>query len=274
MAIFSTAGSKIYIGPAQAADLDLTGYEALDTAGHASGAFVFSANPADGSSIVLNGTTVLFDTTPDPGVKVTIGEDLETTLHYLKVYLDASADTQLVKFTYEVDATTLYLTAVASGSAGNSLTTTASSSPASHATASGATLSGGGSSGWVQIGEVENMGEFGDTASNITFSSIEDARVRKMKGSRDAGQMSLACGFDARDAGQIALRAAQASKFYYAFKVVTSDQRLDTDTPTIFYFNALVESEKTNYGATNNIIKQTFMLAINTEVLEVASAPA
>ena len=272
MAIFTTTGAKLYIGPAQSDELDQAGYEAIDTAGHASGEYVFSANPANNATITLNGTAVTFVTTPTGG-DVTIGEDLETTLHYLHTFLAASSDTQLVKFTYEVDATTLYLTAVASGSGGNALTTTASSSPASHATPSGATLSGGGSNGWLEVKQLESLGEFGDSASNVTFSDISKGRVTKKKGTKDAGNMSVIVGFDARDPGQIAMQAAEGTSFDYAFKLVAADQRLETDSPSIFYFNALVETSKNNFGTSNNVVKTTFTLAVNTAIITVPSAP-
>ena len=126
----------------------------------------------------------------------------------------------------------------------------------------------------MEINEVSNLGTFGDTSSAITFSSIKDSRTRKMKGARDAGSISLVCGMDMRDPGQLALHAAQATKFYYAFKIIASDKRLPTDTPTTFYFNALVDSEKTAFGANNVVVQTTFTLNINTPILDILSAAA
>jgi hypothetical protein len=95
-----------------------------------------------------------------------------------------------------------------------------------------------------------------------------------MKGARDAGQMTVECGYDARDAGQIAMRAAQATKFYYAFKLIAADKRLDDDTPTVYYFNGLVDSEKVTFGANNAVVKTAFTIGINTDVLDIPSAAA
>src|SRR5690349_44957 len=76
---------------------------------------------------------------------------------------------------------------------------------------------------WVLIGEVESLGEFGDQANDISFSAVGDARVRHLKGARDAGTLALTCGRDPLDAGQVALRAAQKTKYEYAFKIVAAD---------------------------------------------------
>jgi hypothetical protein len=189
-------------------------------------------------------------------------------------FLTESSDSNLVKCTYALASDTgpLLITSVIGGSPGNAYGTTTTGT--SYATPAGTTLLNGGGSGWTVIGETESLGDFGDTAASITFTSIVDSRVRKMKGARDAGNMALVCGMDMRDAGQIALIAGQKTAFYYAFKMVASDKRLVDDTPTIFYWNALVESAKTNFGATNNVPKTTFTLGINTEILDVASAPA
>lgn len=282
MTIFTTFGSRFFIGPPQATDLTLAQYIALDTGGFATGNFTFSANPADTSTITLNGTAVSFKTSPSGPLDVQIGGTLGETLENLIALLALSTDTQVNKMSYSIQEdpadlvaeTIVLVQAVTGGTGGNALTIVASSSPASHAVASGATLSGGGGTAWTEILEIESLGDFGDTSANVNFSSIQDGRVRKLKGSRDAGNMALICGFDARDPGQLALRAAQATSFQFAFKLIASDKRLPSDEPTIFYFNGLVESQKTNFGASNNVAKTTFTIGINTAIAELPCAPA
>jgi hypothetical protein len=275
MAIFSTTGSKLYVGPPQAVDLTIAEYEALATGSQAAGSITFSANPADTSTITIDGTVVTFVAASPIGNEVLIAGTLADTLVALADFLNASIDTNLSKMSYAADpgGTKLLITALIEGSAGNAYTIVAGTSPAaSHGTVSAATLAGGGGEAWIPIGEVESLGDFGDTAANIAFTSIEDGRVRKMKGARDAGNMALVCGMDMRDVGQIALVNGQKTAFYYAFKLVASDKRLPTDTPTIYYWNALVESAKTNFGASNNVPKTTFTLGINTAILDIPSA--
>lgn len=124
---------------------------------------------------------------------------------------------------------------------------------------------------WVEIKEVENYGEFGDESSAVNFLSVGDARTRKLKGSRDAGTIALVCGRDPLDAGQLALRAAEKTKFEYAFKIVASDAPDEDYTDTVYYFGALVMSGRNNLGGADDVTKISFNLGVNTEIFE---APA
>jgi hypothetical protein len=121
---------------------------------------------------------------------------------------------------------------------------------------------------WVEIGEVESLGEFGDESTAVTFLSVGDARTRKLKGSRDAGTITLTVGRDPLDAGQIALRAAEKTKFEYAFKVVAADAPDEDYTDTTFYFGALVMSARDSFGGADDVTRTTYSLGINTEVFE------
>lgn len=106
----------------------------------ATGKITFGSNPTASDTITLNGTTVTFVASGATGNQVNIGASLSATMTALLEFLNASTDTQIVKFTYTTNAakTILYTTAAASGTGGNALTIAASA-----ATASGSTLSGG-----------------------------------------------------------------------------------------------------------------------------------
>lgn len=106
----------------------------------AQGNFLFTANPANLDTITLNGTVVTFVDSGASGNQVNIGVDLATTLDSLVTFLQASADAQLVKFTYALAGAQLNLQAVATGAAGNALTLAEASTSI---TRSGATLTGG-----------------------------------------------------------------------------------------------------------------------------------
>lgn len=124
---------------------------------------------------------------------------------------------------------------------------------------------------YVEIGTVESIGEFGDSAATITFTALSDARVRKRKGSRDSGDLSISCANDPLDAGQIAAIAAQLTDFTYAFKIVLQDGADANDTDSTFYFHGLVSSARLNVGSANEIIKRVFAVLIDTAVFEVPS---
>ena len=124
---------------------------------------------------------------------------------------------------------------------------------------------------YTEIGEVESIGEFGDSASIITFTSLGDARVRKRKGANDAGDLSVVVANDPLDAGQIAANAAAETTYAYAFKIVLADAADGNDTNSTFYFHALVMSSRLNVGAANEIVKRTYSVAIDTAIIEVPS---
>lgn len=125
----------------------------------------------------------------------------------------------------------------------------------------------------VEIGEVEDLGEFGDSVSPITFTPLSTRRVNKFKGSFDAGNITLNLGRDVTNAGQLALRNALASDFDYAFKVTLNDAGAGSpgDTTKI-YFRGKVMSFTTNVSNVDSITRASVSIAINSEILEVVAA--
>lgn len=117
---------------------------------------------------------------------------------------------------------------------------------------------------FTQIKEVQSIGTIGDAANEVTFASLEDGRTRRFKGTRDAGTAELTCGLDAADAGQIALKAAEATSDNYAFKVELPDgsSRL---------FAAMVGTAQEAVSEADNIITLTATLWINSNVVKVAA---
>lgn len=272
MTIFSTTGSKLYIGTPQSGDLTIEDYLALDTGSQATGTIKFSDQPADASTVSINSVSVEFVTTPASG-KVTIADNLADTLAALTTFCETSSVAGLMACHFSNNSLdTLTITAAAGGVGGNAFALTAGGT--SNGVASGTHLAGGGLSAWTEVNEISNLGAFGDTSSAITFSSIADGRVRKMKGARDAGSIALTVGMDARDLGQLALSAAQTTSYYFAFKVIANDMRLPSDTPSTFYFNGLVDSEKMTFGANNVVVTIAYTININTEILWTPSAAA
>jgi hypothetical protein len=124
---------------------------------------------------------------------------------------------------------------------------------------------------YVEITPVESIGEFGDQASTIEFTALGDARVRKRKGVRNAGDLNIVVGHDPLDAGQLAMVAAEATEFSYAMKVVLADAADENDADSVFYFRALVSSARVNVGSANAIIKRTFVALIDSQIIEVPS---
>lgn len=122
---------------------------------------------------------------------------------------------------------------------------------------------------YVEIGEVENMGEFGDASREVTFTALSDRRVRKFKGSRDAGTLSLTIGNDHTNTGQTNLAAAEQTDNEYAFKVEGPDD--SGTTPTIYYFRAKVMSFRFVPGDTETIFRTRSDIGINSQIVQVAA---
>ena len=101
---------------------------------------VFSGQPTASDTLTIGGTAVTFVSGTPTGNQVKIGTDLPTTLASLATLLNGSADTNLVKASYSVVGSTLYIVYKTTGVGGNSFTLAKSSTAIS---VSGATLAGG-----------------------------------------------------------------------------------------------------------------------------------
>lgn len=120
---------------------------------------------------------------------------------------------------------------------------------------------------FVAVGLVENGGEFGDEASAVTGAALGDGRIRKAKGARDAGTLSLVCFHDPSDAGQLALEAAEQTNVNYAFKVQIPDSAGAGWDNSIYYFRGLVMSRRLNVGTNDNILRRTYNIGINSAIV-------
>jgi hypothetical protein len=149
-----------------------------------------------------------------------------------------------------------------------SVTTAAGSKVSIGPTTAAANLAAYQALSYVEVGEVQNLGEFGDQANDVTFIALSNSRVRHFKGARDAGVLALVVGRDPLDVGQIALRAAEKTKFSYAFKVLAADAADANDPDSEFYFHALVQSARDTFGEADNVVMTTFNLGIVTEIFE------
>lgn len=125
---------------------------------------------------------------------------------------------------------------------------------------------------WVEIGEIEGLGSVGDTATEITFDSIDASRTRRLKGTRNAGTMDVVCGIDYADAGQIALLAAEKTAHDYAFRLVLNDAPLG-GTPSERLFIAKVGSVAEAYDTANSVMKLNASLWVNSNVVKIDAAP-
>ena len=76
---------------------------------------------------------------------------------------------------------------------------------------------------FTAVGQIENYGNHGVTATISTFIPIDTAVVAKIKGSKDYGKMALTIGDMPGDAGQVILAAAAESPNHYSVKIIYQD---------------------------------------------------
>ncbi|WP_290497622.1 hypothetical protein [Hyphomonas sp. UBA4494] len=124
---------------------------------------------------------------------------------------------------------------------------------------------------YTEVDPVEDMGEFGDQFEDVTFTPLKSGRVTHLKGAKDGNVISLVVGRDPLDAGQQALDAAHATKFTYNVKVVAADAQNANYTDSVFYFRAKVMSKRHNVGNASNVVRNTYMIGINSDILEIPS---
>ncbi|MBA1200452.1 hypothetical protein G7009_01370 [Pseudomonas capeferrum] len=121
---------------------------------------------------------------------------------------------------------------------------------------------------YVEVGEVSNIGDYGDEVGDVTFAALADSRTRHLKGLADAGSVELTIGFDVGDAGQLALVEAQKdrSQFDYPVKVEYVDGLVD-------YFAVKVMSSRKTIGGAEDVITRAVTMGINSEIYEVGPTP-
>ncbi|WP_330509306.1 hypothetical protein V1687_11715 [Pseudomonas putida] len=132
---------------------------------------------------------------------------------------------------------------------------------------------------YVEVGEIEDLGEFGDTFSSVNFTSLKDGRVRKYKGTADAGDLTVTVGMDSGDAGQRAVKTAHKdrSKGDYNVKITLNDgdpTATPVINPTTFYMRVKVMNNTVAPGGADNVVRRNITMGINSDVLEIPAAAA
>lgn len=126
---------------------------------------------------------------------------------------------------------------------------------------------------WTEIGSLDTIGTFGDTAQAITESIIGEGRDKTVKGTRNAGTMELVANIDYADPGQIALLAAEKTIHDYAFKVQFNDAP-EGGTPSQRLFIGKVMSAAEALDQANSAMKLNASVAVNSNIVRVNAAEA
>jgi hypothetical protein len=125
---------------------------------------------------------------------------------------------------------------------------------------------------YSEVGEVEEVPQFGDVATVIRASVLNDARVKKAVGTKDGQEMTIPYLFDPADTGQADLRDAGVSDTEYAFKVELDDAGSGSPSnPTTFYWRGKLYGEPVVIGTADNFVRMQAMVTNTTTALYVAA---
>ena len=130
-------------------------------------------------------------------------------------------------------------------------------------------------SGWDEIGETEDLGEFGRKYDVIKVKSLGTRAIRKAKSFFDDGAMRLKIHADAADDGQAALDIALDSDSAYNFKVVENDAGSGVGaTGTTSKFKAKVTSMTKAIGGGDGVVNFMVDLEIDSGTIVQTAATA
>lgn len=124
---------------------------------------------------------------------------------------------------------------------------------------------------WVRVSDWQNMGPVGDAAAEIATDIIDRGRTTVQKGTFRSPSQTQQFAVNSDDAGQIAMKAARASKLNYPFKIVFDDAP-EGGTPSENYWIGLVMSAQEQGGGANTVRLLSCNVAPNTNIVEVPAA--
>ena len=120
---------------------------------------------------------------------------------------------------------------------------------------------------YTEISQIQDLGDFGDAAEDLSFAVVNDDRLHYRKGSMDGGVMPLILSYDGEDAGQAALKAASASRLNYAFKIELSGVVGEPPAEEVFYFRGRVLRHWTDVGGPDRVLSVNSEIAINSALV-------
>lgn len=115
---------------------------------------------------------------------------------------------------------------------------------------------------WIEIGELDSIGEYGPKSDTTSRTPLKKNVTQKYKGARNFGSCALAMGYAPGDPGQALLKTAEATSATYAFKVVDSSGSTD-------YFTGLVMDYTKTVGAAGDYTKGASNIELNSSIVTV-----
>ena len=117
----------------------------------------------------------------------------------------------------------------------------------------------------VEIGLIDNIGEFGKVHDMVSFQAVATGRTYKLKGGYNQGALQLTMGSDLSDAGQLLMYqyGNAQDQNTYPFRITLVGMASGYDN---VYFGGKIFSYRQQLGSVNNIIKAQVNIEINTDI--------
>lgn len=116
---------------------------------------------------------------------------------------------------------------------------------------------------WQDVGSVGSIGQTGTDTNIVSYDTLDTEVTQKQKGISNAGDPEIECARDPSDKGQIAMRAAAATRYNYAFKMEDADAPDENTTNTIYYYRGVVSGPFRPNGRNEDFILETYRLGLN-----------
>jgi hypothetical protein len=112
---------------------------------------------------------------------------------------------------------------------------------------------------WTEVKNVGSIGETGTQTNIVSYDELTTDVTQKQKGISNAGDPVIECARNPTDPGQIAMRAAALTKFYYGFKIEDAD---GVTSNSIFYQRGLVTGPVRPGGRNEDFILENYTLGL------------
>lgn len=125
---------------------------------------------------------------------------------------------------------------------------------------------------WTEVKDVGNIGQTGMDTNLVSYDTLATEVTQKQKGISNAGDPEVECARNPKDKGQIAMRAAAATRYNYAFKIEDADAPDVTSSNTIYYNRGVVSGPFRPNGRNEDFILETFRIGLNQKEIVVDPA--
>ena len=115
---------------------------------------------------------------------------------------------------------------------------------------------------WTEVGNVGSVGESGMNENIVSYDELSTDVTQKQKGIANAGDPVIECARNPTDGGQIAMRAAAATRMIYAFKIEDADAPSVGYTNTIYYNRGVVAGPTRPNGRNEDFILENYTLGL------------